>query len=226
MVAIASTNMTLDLMVEDLEALRKELKQETLTLLGHSWGGFLAMAYASAHPRQIDRMVLIAPAGPTQEYLQWFPDNHSARLRTEDKELARYWEMSTERGVDPAKAGLEMLRAVTPGFFFDRSKGLELGAQLTEAMYNHHVNLAIGENLAKGYNLCAGLQKVDRPVLILQGYQDPIGDRTAEQIHRLLRSSSLRYIRRCGHFPWIEQPEEFRKILTEFLSTKLGQPGE
>ena len=46
--------MTLQTVVEDLEALRQHLKQDRLVLIGHSWGGMLAMAYAVAHPERVD----------------------------------------------------------------------------------------------------------------------------------------------------------------------------
>jgi len=59
---------------------------------------------------------------------------------------------------------------------------------------------------------------VDRPVLIIRGYQDPISDKTADDIHALLSGSTLRYINKSGHFPWIEQPEEFRRAIGAFLS--------
>jgi pimeloyl-ACP methyl ester carboxylesterase len=43
---------------------------------------------------------------------------------------------------------------------------------------------------------------------------------TAEDIHDTIPASSVEYIRQCGHFPWIEQPEEFRRILTDFFTSE------
>jgi proline iminopeptidase len=54
-------------------------------------------------------------------------------------------------------------------------------------------------------------------VLIVHGHQDPIGDKTAEDLHALIAGSTVRYLNRCGHFPWIEQPEEFRKAIASYL---------
>jgi pimeloyl-ACP methyl ester carboxylesterase len=44
-----------------------------------------------------------------------------------------------------------------------------------------------------------------------------LSNKTAEDIHALLSKSTLRYLNKC-HFPWIEQPEEFRRALAAFLS--------
>jgi pimeloyl-ACP methyl ester carboxylesterase len=57
-------------------------------------------------------------------------------------------------------------------------------------------------------------------VLIVQGHQDPIGQKPVEEIHSLIKSSTLRYIPRCGHYPWAEQPDLLRTALAEFLTLK------
>ena len=74
-------------------------------------------------------------------------------------------------------------------------------------------------DLAKSYDLRDGLRQFLRPVLIIQGHQDPIGDKTSEEIHGLIRSSVLQYLDRCGHFPWIEQPDKMRTVVADFLKS-------
>jgi proline iminopeptidase len=122
---LSAENLSLKLVVDDLEALRIHLKQDRLLLLGHSWGGMLAMAYAAAYPDRVDRLILVDSGGPTLEFQRWFRDNIEARLHQEDLEAQRYWVESEKHGVDREKAGLEEMRAITPGYFFDRAKALE-----------------------------------------------------------------------------------------------------
>ena len=215
---VTPETMTLRNVVEDLEALRLHLKQERLFLVGHSWGGMLAMAYAAAHPDRIDRMILIGPGGPTLEFTQWFPDNIRMRLRPEDLEAERYWEEASKRGVDEDKAALEGIRAVTPGYFFDRSKGLAFRPTLKDGAVHSQVNQLLFDDMRKQYDSRPGLRKMTRPALIVQGHQDPVGDKTAEEIHASIKASKLVYINQCGHFPWLEQPEQFRKAVSEFLA--------
>jgi proline iminopeptidase len=45
--------------VADLDAIRAQLGFQRFDLIGHSWGGLLAMGYASAHPEHIEKLVLI-----------------------------------------------------------------------------------------------------------------------------------------------------------------------
>jgi proline iminopeptidase len=214
---LAPESMRLQTVVEDLEALRQHLKQDRLFLVGHSWGGMLAMAYAVAHPDRVDRLILIGSGGPTLEFAQWFEDNIRMRLRPEDIEARNYWQTAAKRGIDRDKVAVEDIRAITPGYFFDRAKGLEFAAQLKDGALHEDVNSLLFADLAKHYDLRPGLSKLDRPVLIVHGHQDPIGDKTAEDIHRLIRGSTLTYINKAGHFPWLEQPEEFRRSIATFL---------
>jgi proline iminopeptidase len=78
-------------------------------------------------------------------------------------------------------------------------------------------NTLLFGDLAKGYDLRPALGALARPVLIVHGHQDPIGDKTAEDIHRAIPGSQLQYLQKSGHFPWVEQPEAFRGIVSEFL---------
>jgi proline iminopeptidase len=217
-VRLAPETMTMQHVVEDLEALRVHLKQDRLLLVGHSWGGMLAMAYAAAHPDRVDRMILIGPGGPTLDFIQWFPDNIRMRLRPEDIAAERYWDEAVKRGVEADKAALEGLRAITPGYFFDRAKGLAFASLLTDGTVHAHVNELLFTDMAKHYDLRPGLTQLNRPVLIIQGHQDPVGDKTAEDIHGVIKGSVLAYINKSGHFPWIEQPDDFRKAIAEFFA--------
>jgi proline iminopeptidase len=221
--SMTAENMTLPHVVADLEALRVHLKQERLFLVGHSWGGMLAMAYAAAHPDRIDRMILIGPGGPTLEFTEWFNDNIHMRLRPEDIEAERYWNEAPKRGVDVNKAALEQVRAITPGYFFERAKGLAFASQLPDGTLTLQVNTLLFTDMAKGYDSRPGLRQLDRPVLIVQGHQDPVGDKTAEDIHAAIKSSELVYLNQCGHFPWLEQPETFLRTMTEFF-TRTARP--
>lgn len=55
--------------VEDLEAVRKVLHAEKIHLFGHSWGGIVAMRYATVYPERVESMILIGSGPPTWEGL-------------------------------------------------------------------------------------------------------------------------------------------------------------
>jgi proline iminopeptidase len=56
--------LTVDLLVHDLDSLREHLHASKVDLAGSSWGGYLSMAYAVQHPDRVSHLVLIDPAPP------------------------------------------------------------------------------------------------------------------------------------------------------------------
>ena len=62
---------TEDYMVEEIEAWRKNVGIESMTLLGHSVGGYLACCYAEKYPKRVRRLVLASPVGVPEEPKEW-----------------------------------------------------------------------------------------------------------------------------------------------------------
>ena len=214
---LSPETITVKLWVEDLEALRIALKQDRLFLVAHSGGAICAQAYAAAHPDRVERLILIAPAGPTLAFAQWFGDNLAARERPEDQRLVAYWDAAEKHGVDHEKASLERVRAVTPAYFFDRAKGLVWAAAIPDGAFHAKTNELLFADLVKQYDARPGLRKLNCPVLIVQGHQDPVGDLTAEEIHNTIAGSQLTFLDQCGHYPWVEKPDECRQAVAVFL---------
>jgi len=216
---LSSEKLSLRLYVEDLEALRQHLKVDRLLLVGHSWGSILAMAYASSYPGKVEQLTAIAPGGVSPEFHQWYSDNIFARLHTQDKEVITYWRSALQQGVDRDLATSEMVRAAFLGYFYDRSKALAWTARLPKGFLSAAVADIMIPVLTKTFDIRASLSRIDCPVFIIQGYQDPVGQKPVEEMHSLIKSSTLRYIPKSGHFPRVEQPDQIRTALREFLSS-------
>ncbi len=60
----AGQSCTLRDQIEDLEALRVHVGADRIDLVGHSWGGFLAMAYAARYPQHIQHLLIVDSAAP------------------------------------------------------------------------------------------------------------------------------------------------------------------
>ena len=72
-------------------------------------------------------------------------------------------------------------------------------------------------DLQRNYDIAGRLSGFSRPVLIIQGLQDPIPESTAIQTHAILKHSEVIFLDRSGHFPWLEQPQAFYEHLQSFL---------
>ena len=211
---------TLDGTLADLEALRRELGLEKWTVWGCSWGGMLALDYASKFPSSIKGLILVGSGGPSWAFAKAFSDNMGARMSADDLNAQKYWSRPDVVAKDPVRAGIELIRAILPSQFYDRSKAHEAIAAFKPLKESS--NPDSGKYLIPAFEEGAparieALKKLDIPALILHGRQDPMPESIALENQRLLKGSRLVWLDRCGHWAWIEQPEAVEKAMFEFL---------
>ena len=200
-------------LVADIEALRRALKVDKLTLVGHSWGGILSMMYAAAHPDHVRALVLIDSGGPTIAGVAKFTANHTARMTEEDTKHVAEGYANLQK--DHKAALLEITRARTPPYFHDRAKAIVFANALNEDSFNDKMFWAVVGQLNGAFDLRPGLQIVNVPVLIIHGKSDPL--ESAQEVHDALAGSRVEMIDDAGHFPWAEQPDAVYRALDDFL---------
>lgn len=212
------TTITLANYVEDVEAVRRDLDLDEWLVLGHSWGGGLAMAFAAAHPERTAGLVLVGSMGLDLEYLDYAFDN----LKYSEAELAalEFWSDPERRAANPQRAAYEYYRALLPARLYDPAdEQLILESLVVEEDFSVIANLMTEDLRRIDYDLKPALKEYEGPVLIIQGRQGFMGGRTAEKILETLPGADIAYIEKCGHFPFVEQPEAFFESLAGFLET-------
>jgi len=202
--------------IDDIEALRAHLGTQKLIVIGNSWGMLLALAYAGSYPDAVRAVVTIGSGPITYEYLGVFSDNQSTRLSPCEIEVRDFWRDPARQAADFERASFERLRAATAAYFYDRRKALQMAMELNPADYNFRVPAAfIG---AEGkYDFRPKLKNITAPVLLLQGRQDLAGEANIVEAHSLMKNSTLTFIDKCGHMPWLEQPEQTWRTVGDFL---------
>lgn len=71
---------------------------------------------------------------------------------------------------------------------------------------------------SKQFRVSTFLNKIDHPVLLVWGLQDPISPpESALHFNDLLGNSEIKFIEDCGHVPMLEKPEEFTQHVLTFL---------
>jgi proline iminopeptidase len=205
--------------MEDLEALRAHLKLERWTVLGHSAGGVLALHYAAAHPQRVDSLVLVGSGPVAAEFLDAFLDNVMMRLAPDArKQLTAL--AQPDGNLTPEERFAAGMKLMLPGYFFDPAQAPAFAANVRPDSVHMDANQLLSMELMQpGADLRPRLKSFSRPVLIVNGRQDPIDARMAYETQLALKGSTLKFINRCGHFPWIEQPQQFYDIVREFLAT-------
>lgn len=217
--AINQDSIQINTFVDDLEAIRKFFAYEKVTVLGHSWGGFLAMQYAIAHPESIEKLILLNTMSPSSEGFSLFIQEWMKRMAPYQDELSAI--KKTPEFAEGNPSIIEKYYRIVFGRYCYSAKKADLlnlymspkasidGAQVYEIFR---------QNLfAKSFNFYDQLKLLKIPTLIVHGDFDPIPPSTAETLHQNIPGSHYILIKDCGHFPYVETPDELFKQLNVFL---------
>jgi proline iminopeptidase len=208
--------LTLNDQIEDLEALRVHLGAERIDLLGHSWGGYLAMAYAAIHPDRIAHLVTVDSAAPKiSETLSLFDDVYpegSAR----EAAVAFADELGDQRATSINLHEYLMMLFYSP----EKRDAFAAAMPAPAADYSKAVNKAVYDDLAR-YDLNPEIRKFTFPVLVITGRFDMnVAPLVAYRIHQAIAGSKFIVFERSGHLPFVEEPVGFEQAVGDFLSSK------
>jgi proline iminopeptidase len=206
--------------VDDLDRVRASLQLDAVAVLGHSWGGHVALHYALRHPDRVSHLVLMntAPACHGDYVL-----TRQERLRRRaghagalDALAARY------RDGDP-QAAAEFYRIDFAAAFArpDRVDRLRLSFTSRDDVLG---GLAIEERLmqglywSQGFTLIPELRRLRVPALVIHGDRDFVPIEAAAHIVDAIPGARLVVIEECGHFAYIEAPERVREAMDAFFA--------
>lgn len=208
----AGQSCTLADQIADLEALRAHLGYEKIDLLGHSWGGYLVMAYAARHPERIAHLVIMSSAAPRwQDTKLLFED-----LFPETVEQRRALAFDIAVG-DEAAITSDIVKYFSMLFYSPENRDAFLSA-VPSFNYRRPINQMLNADLAR-YDLNPELPHFRFPTLVGTGrYDFNVAPSVAYRIHKSIPGSRYVVFERSGHMPFIEEPEVFRKALEEFLA--------
>ncbi|AKU18818.1 hypothetical protein VV02_10620 [Luteipulveratus mongoliensis] len=188
--------------VADLDALRAAAGYDRWTVIGHSFGATLALAYASGHPSHTAGLGYVSGVGIGD----WQTPFMRERARRGRPFAARLGDLE-ERTVRTAAEETEWRQLHWATDYADATQGIELARPMAE------VDLAINTRANKALTFTdedcvAWAASVTCPVTFIHGTEDPRPLDNARQLADATRGAQLRPVRRAGHLPWIEQPDE------------------
>ena len=203
--------MDLGAQIDDLEALRAHLGADRMDLLGHSWGGYLSMAYAARHPEHVRRLAIVDSAAPKWSdsivlFDEVYPDTVSRQKKT-----------SFANALGDRAAGAENIRLYLTMLFYSPEKRDQFMSHVSEYHFAASVNRAVTSDLGR-YDVTPELEKFRLPTLVITGrYDMNVAPLTAVKIHEAIPDSMFVVFERSGHLPFFEEPDAFLKVVEEFL---------
>jgi proline iminopeptidase len=211
------SSMTMENLTADADALRQALGFDKWAVLGHSFGGNVALEYALRYPQHISHLVLINTGGD-----QWWVNQNAP-------------ELLRKRGY-PSKT-VEAARRfyngqITPGEFlrvylkfnsayYHQNSYLILLKGLTSGhmMKSRPEALIFGYQMLQGWTVMNRLSEIQMPTLILAGRYDflyPTEHQVA--LGAGIPNARLEIIECAGHVPHLEQLDAVQSLIRNFLA--------
>ena len=206
--------------VDDLAAVINEFELDRPTVVGYSWGGLLALLYASeaasdgALPACGD-LVLIDPAPVSRQYRIEFEKEFARRGSSGDVQRMRE-ELAASglRETDPQGYRQRNFELSVAGYFHDPRNARDL----TPFRVSARVQQSVWDSLGEFDFVSDGrLGRIGARALIVHGRQDPIPLASSQAAARSM-GATLVTIDECGHVPYVEQPSQLFAAIETFLS--------
>jgi pimeloyl-ACP methyl ester carboxylesterase len=197
--------------VDDAGRVLDTLGWDKAHVVGHSWGGHLALHVAEALPDRLLGVLSVDPLGSVgdgrwpefdEEIIRRTPESLRARAQELD-------ELTTKGSADDALA-LEGMRLVWPAYFADPEAAppmpelqiaVERGAQMFQS---------INAELPK---LEAGLPQIRVPVGFVHGSRSPMPLEASTDAAERIPGAWVEIVDGAGHFVWVEAPGAVRDSL-------------
>ncbi|TMQ56754.1 MAG: alpha/beta hydrolase [Candidatus Eisenbacteria bacterium] len=219
---------TFERYVGDVEGIRAHLGIEKFVLLGHSHGGFVAQAYALAHPEHLRGLILFDTSPTTgiewqkdvASNLEWFRNEPWFQEATDA--LAHETSAKTDEEITA------IFKREMPLYFAEWSRRAK-----EYAPYRSSVRLTIAPSktssdstapeqvgVASVFEVRDRLHSISTPTLVIVGKRDFVtSEKFGRMLHEGIQGSRLLLLQHSGHMGHLEEPEAFSQGIHDFLKT-------
>src|SRR5437016_1516565 len=230
-----ATQYTVENMVEDVEAVRQALNLGKISLMGHSYGGVLAQAYAFKYQKNLTHLILGSTFHSTSA-MNAVLANEKQQMPTEKRERLEALEKAGlfgngkpwEKGRYPTEYAelawgdgyFPFLYQRNPDPNYDPLAGNTTNSwDLYREMWGSHGEFLIDGNL-KSVEYIDRLSSIHVPTLVICGDHDESDPSLSKTMHEKIAGSKLIIIPQAGHLVFVDQPNLYLKAIDDFLHGK------
>jgi proline iminopeptidase len=195
--------------LDDLDAIRRHFRQERVHLLGHSFGGMVALSYVDKYPDRVRSLILIGTGVSEPGVMQ----RSGARLGARIAQLQRQGLIP-----DPIPRGScsETFTAVLPAYLADPKMAAP------EPMLRRQCDRSGRSAILDAFihtPYAGGVSTTTAPALVLYGEMDPFGPEPSAFAASVLSHAKVEVVElpRCGHLGWLECEGPFVARVRTFL---------
>lgn len=203
--------------VEQLQALRNELKLKEVHLLGHSWGGMLLLHYMKGQPKGVKSLVLASTMYDVPSYMEDVdmllkaisPGTHAIARQNEKngsinsreyKEIIKIWDR-------------------THIYHGTKPNGLDSYGGFNTQQYNKMwgaSEFVVSGNL-RDWSAKEWMSSIEQPTLVIAGEYDEVTESMVHKTANELPNAEFEIIEEGAHLVHIENPKSYLRALRAFL---------
>ncbi len=222
---------TIENMADDVEAVRQALELGKIDLLGHSYGGALAQAYALKYQGNLSSLILCSTFHSTKKMNQVFEkmmERMSPDLRQRIEKMEKAGLFGHGKDFEKNRYTDEyMIAAWGEGYFpylyqnhpdpnYSPIANGVTSWDLYREMWGSHGEFVIDGNLIS-VEYADRLSSITVPTLITVGDHDECAPSLSQEMHEKIKGSKLVILPKSGHMTFVDQPNMFIKTVNEFL---------
>jgi len=186
---------------EDVQRLLQQLTAAPVVLIGHSMGGYVALAFARQYPEMLRGLVLVATRAGNDT-----PEAAAARRATAEKVKA--------------EGSKVVVDAMVPKMLAASNHDPKMAEQVRGFMAPSKPEGVMGAllGMAERPDMTAMLPSIKVPTLVITGADDTlIPPAESEKLANAIPGARLNVIPQAGHLVAFEQPDAFNRVLKEWL---------
>lgn len=176
----------------------------------------MASYYATQHPDNINSIILSSSGGIDLELLSYIVAKVNSKLSQQALDSIQYWNNRISNGDTSMVAKIKRGTLMAPAYVFNKNYHKEVGIRLAQG--NYTINFLVWSDLRDIKFDCAkDLAGFTKPVLIIQGKQDIIEERTAIKAGNAYKNSKVVLLDNCSHYGWLDRPDAYLPEIKRFL---------
>ena len=214
---VDAESISIETFIADIEGVRNAFNIEKMNLLGHSWGGILAMHYGIEHPDKLNALILCSTAASIESFAEMRANYEANRLPEDSKLLEEIYSSDEYQNNDP-RAIERFWRVYFKPYFADPDLVARLDLHFEKNTIENGTAVARFMMESVGdFDLHDQLAAIRCPTLIIHGNSDPMPETYAEKIHESIEGSELVIAENSGHWLFVDATETFSTSVGEFL---------
>lgn len=204
---------TLDNNVEDMEALRQHLGLGKIVVIGASYGGMVAMTYASRYPANVSHLMAIVTVADSR-FLERAQATLAKHGTASQQAIAQHLWNGTFRDAAHLQ---EYFRIMAPLYSMTYDPTIAQPNGHRAILSADAINVAFGGWL-RTYDIRSQLHRITAPTLVIAGRHDWIcPPEFSEEIAQLIPNADLRIFENSGHSIRVDEPEALLDAIAGFI---------